>query len=386
MDALVLPQRAPLPGSQRTRQRAWEAECIARIEADFSRSADTHLIPVPLPGYPGIEAYFKDESSHPTGSLKHRLARSLFLYALSNGWLREGAPVIEASSGSTAVSEAYFARLLGLPFIAVVPASTSPEKIAAIEFHGGRCHLVERACDLHAASLVLARESGGHFMDQFVYAERATDWRANNNIAESIFRQMQREPHPVPEWIACSPGTGGTSATLGRYVRYRQHPTRILCADPETSVFFDYYEGLQQGRPDPGLTVPNGSRIEGIGRPQVERSFIAGCVDAMVKVPDDLSLAAMRHVSAVLGRRVGGSTGTNFVGLLWAAQRMATEGRRGSIVSILCDSGDRYARSYYDPHWYERQGIDIVQADRQLAGFLQGAPLQGALRHAHAVA
>ncbi len=108
--------------------RQWAREAIRIIEADFQRSADTHLIPLPLPGLPGIELYFKDESSHPTGSLKHRLARSLFLYALCNGWLKPGAPVIEASSGSTAISEAYFARLLGLPFIAVMPATTSREK------------------------------------------------------------------------------------------------------------------------------------------------------------------------------------------------------------------------------------------------------------------
>src|SRR5690606_37388104 len=161
-------------------------------------SADTHLIPLQLPGCPGIDVYLKDESSHPTGSLKHRLARSLFLYALANGWLRAGAPVIEASSGSTAVSEAYFARLLGLPFIAVIPRSTSPEKIAAIEFQGGRCHLIDHACTINEVSARLARETGGHFMDQFTYAERATDWRANNNIAESIFKQMAEEPHPVP--------------------------------------------------------------------------------------------------------------------------------------------------------------------------------------------
>lgn len=105
--------------------RQWAREAIRIIEADFQRSADTHLIPLPLPGFPGIELYFKDESSHPTGSLKHRLARSLFLYALCNGWLKPGAPVIEASSGSTAISEAYFASLLGLPFIAVMPATTS---------------------------------------------------------------------------------------------------------------------------------------------------------------------------------------------------------------------------------------------------------------------
>ncbi len=118
----------------------------------------------------------------------------------------------------------------------------------------------------------------------------------------------------------------------------------------------------------------------------MERSFVAHCVDAMVKVPDALSLAAMRHVSRVLGRRVGGSTGTNFVGLLCAAQRMAAEGRQGSIVSILCDSGERYARSYYDAAWYERNRIDIAEADRQLARFLDGAPVASVLRQAAASA
>src|SRR6516164_5406174 len=91
--------------------RAWLSEAIGKIEADFNRSADTHLVRLQLSQYPGIDLYFKDESSHPTGSLKHRLARSLFLYALCNGWITSGSTVVEASSGSTAVSEAYFARL-----------------------------------------------------------------------------------------------------------------------------------------------------------------------------------------------------------------------------------------------------------------------------------
>ena len=113
---------------------SWQGTAIRRIEADYHRSADTHLIPLPLPtlAAQGIDLYLKDESTHPTGSLKHRLARSLFLYALCNGWVREGTTIVEASSGSTAVSEAYFARLLGLPFIAVMPRSTSPEKVAQI--------------------------------------------------------------------------------------------------------------------------------------------------------------------------------------------------------------------------------------------------------------
>ena len=87
-------------------------------------------------GADGIDLYLKDESTHPTGSLKHRLARSLFLYALCNGFIREGTAVVEASSGSTAVSEANFARMIGIPFFAVMPRSTSPEKIATLGKHG----------------------------------------------------------------------------------------------------------------------------------------------------------------------------------------------------------------------------------------------------------
>ncbi len=335
--------------------RQWAREAIRIIEADFQRSADTHLIPLELPGLPGVELYFKDESSHPTGSLKHRLARSLFLYALCNGWLKPGAPVIEASSGSTAISEAYFARLLGLPFIAVMPASTSQEKIAQIAFYGGKSHLVQDPTQIYAESERLAQESGGHFMDQFTFAERATDWRANNNIAESIFQQLRFERHPEPSWLISSPGTGGTTATLGRYVRYRQHSTRVLCADAERSVFFEFY---QTG--DASLRLDCGSRIEGIGRPRVEASFLPSVVDAMIKVPDALSLAAMHYLARRLGRHVGGSSGTNLIGALLVAQQMVAGGESGSIVAILCDGGERYATSYYDQDWLTAQGYELA--------------------------
>ena len=91
--------------------------------------------------------------------------------------------------------------------------------------------------DVRAASQCLAAATGAHFMDQFTYAERATDWRGNNNIAELIFRQMAAEPHPLPVWIVVGAGTGGTSATIGRYLAYRRLPTSLCLADPEASVY-----------------------------------------------------------------------------------------------------------------------------------------------------
>jgi len=338
--------------------RAWVDEAIRRVEADNNRSADTHLHVFPLPQTWDVDLYLKDESVHPTGSLKHRLARSLFLYALCNGWVQDGTTVTEASSGSTAVSEAYFARLLGLPFVAVMPASTSPEKIELIEFQGGRCHLVEDSATIYDEARRLADETGGHYMDQFTYAERATDWRGNNNIAESIFEQLALERHPVPTWVVVGAGTGGTSATIGRFVRYRRHHTRICVVDPENSAFFD---GWASG--DPWHTVPvgsRGSRIEGIGRPRVEPSFLPAVVDAMVSVPDAASIAAMRWCSEVTGRFVGGSTGTAMWGALRLVAAMRSAGEAGSVVTLLCDSGDRYVHTYYDDTWLASQGLDIA--------------------------
>ncbi|WP_199039009.1 PLP-dependent cysteine synthase family protein [Glycomyces salinus] len=351
----------------RSHDRDWTHWAITAVAADANRSADTHLLPFPLPEEWGVDLYLKDESVHPTGSLKHRLARSLFLYAICNGWLGEGTPVFEASSGSTAVSEAYFARMLRLPFTAVMPASTSRSKIAQIEFYGGKAHLVGDPTAAVSEARRLAGAAGGHFMDQFTYAERATDWRGNNNIAESIFEQMRLEPHPVPAWIVVGAGTGGTSATIGRYVRYQCHATRLCVVDPERSAFFAGWRDA-----DPDATSEHGSRIEGIGRPCVEPSFVPDLVDRMVKVDDAESIACLRWASERLGRPLGGSTGTNLVAALSIIAEMREAGRTGSVVTLLCDSGQRYRTSYFDDEWLDEQGIDLDPARERLAGLLPG--------------
>jgi cysteine synthase A len=352
----------------RSRPRKWVDNAVRLIEADARRSADTHLLRYPLPtawcGLVDVQLYLKDETTHITGSLKHRLARSLFLYALCNGWIGENTTVIEASSGSTAVSEAYFAAMLGLPFIAVMPASTSSAKIALIESQGGRCHFVAKSSQVYAEAERLAEETGGHYLDQFTYAESATDWRGNNNIAESIFEQLREEQHPIPEWIVVGAGTGGTSATIGRFIRYRRHATRLCVVDPENSAFFPAYA---QGRRD--VVTGASSRIEGIGRPRVEPSFLPDVVDRMMVVPDSASVAAAHHVSRVLGRRVGPSTGTNVWGAFGVLAEMVAQKRSGSVVTLLADSGDRYADTYFSEEWLDQSGLNDSAPSTVLAEF-----------------
>ncbi|PKI91632.1 cysteine synthase [Actinomycetales bacterium SN12] len=343
----------------------WVSSAIRVLEADGNRSADTHLHLFPLPSEWGIDLYLKDESVHPTGSLKHRLARSLILYGLVNGLIDEDTTLVESSSGSTAVSEAYFARMLGLKFITVVPRSTSQEKIDLIEFYGGSCHFVDHAEEISPEARRLAAGCHGHYLDQFTFAERATDWRGNNNIAESVFSQLSQERHPVPRWIVVGAGTGGTSATFGRYVRYRRHPTEVAVVDPEGSAFYAGWKG------DPDATGQP-SRIEGIGRPRMEPSFVPSVIDEMIPVPDAASVAAIRLLRERTLHWTGASTGTNLYGAFELISRMRDAGETGSVVTLICDSGVRYVKTYYDDAWVAAQGWDLAPHRERMQRFLDG--------------
>ena len=345
--------------------REWVHHALATLAQEAARSADTHLLKLDFPGFPGIDFYFKDEASHPTGSLKHRLARSLFLYALCNGLLREGQTVVDASSGSTAISEAWFARLLGLPFIAVMPACTAPAKIRDVRALGGECDLVDDPTHVHAAAAAHAARGACH-LNQFGLAERATDWRGNNNIAESIISQLARETHAEPAWIVCGAGTGGTSATIGRYLRYRRLDTQLCVAEPTGSGFVHGWRTR-----DRGAVASQPTLIEGIGRPCVETGFLFEVVDYVLDVPDTASIAAAWLLEERFGRRYGGSSGTNLVACLQLAATMRAHNQRGSIVSLLCDRGERYAQTLFDPLWLEARGIDLAAWDTALRASLQ---------------
>lgn len=336
--------------------RDWVYRALACLEQEAARSADTHLLRLDLPAFPGVRFYLKDESSHPSGSLKHRLARSLYLYALCNGRLQAGQAAIDASSGSTAISEAWFARLLGLRFIAVMPESTAPGKQREIRALGGECDLVPDGADCAEHARRRAEREGLCYLDQFGLAERATDWRGNNNIAESILRQLQREPDPAPAWIVCGAGTGGTSATIGRYLRYRRLPTRLCVAEPAGRAFATGWTARDRHAVASACSV-----IEGIGRARVEPGFLFEVVDRVEEVADTASLAAMLQLEELLGRRYGGSSGTNFVACLQLACEMHQRGEQGSIVTLLCDRGERYAETLFSPDWQRAHGLHPEQ-------------------------
>lgn len=342
----------------------WAAKALNILVAEDNRTAETNLYQLDLPALIGIDLYIKDESAHPTGSLKHRLARALFHHGICSHNIDATTTIVESSSGSTAISEAYFARLLGLKFIAVVPQATAEAKIKAIEGYGGQVVVVkDREVSMSAAKL--AHEINGYYMDQFTHAERVSDWRHKKNIAAAIFDQMLMEEHPEPSWIITGAGTGGTSAIIGRYLRFTQRSTRLCVVDPDNSIYFDFYKTRQKG-----IESPSDSLIEGIGRPRVEASFMPEVIDHMIQVKDAHSLAAMRVLNERFGLKAGASTGTNLYGALQLANDMMSRAEKGSIVTLLCDLGSRYDSTYYSDTWLAKRGFQIDREINRVKHFL----------------
>ncbi|MFE2447705.1 PLP-dependent cysteine synthase family protein [Streptomyces sp. NPDC059426] len=343
---------------------SWAAEAIRRVRTDGPHLTPTPLRPLPLPAIRDVEIYIKDESAHPTGSMKYRLVRAMFCAAIASGAIRSDTPVIAATSGAVAVAGAHFARLLGLGFTAVVPATTSVDVLARIEGEGGRWQVGERPpAAVQEEARTLAEQFGGHFLDHFSDAERAVAGCGEPTIADEIFDQMSGEPHPIPEWIVTGAGTGATSAAIGRRLRRHGDPTRLAVVDPENSAYFPAWAS---GCADYTTGMP--SRIPGIGRPRTEPGFLPTVIDLMIPVPDAASIAAMRWLRAAAGIEAGPATGTNFWGTCYLVARMRQAGTRGSVVTIIGDIADPYRNTHLNTEWVRARGLDPApyEADIEL--------------------
>ncbi|MFF5206377.1 PLP-dependent cysteine synthase family protein [Streptosporangium sp. NPDC000396] len=334
----------------------WAAEAIARLDEDMARTGLTPLRSFPLPADWGVRLWLKDESVHPTGSLKHRLARALFRTAITAGHITQGTAVVDAAGGMMAAAQAYFARMLGLPYTAVMPRKSSGE---GVERLGGTCRYVHPPLAVYGEAAKLAEEMGGHYMDY--YSSAATvDWHGES-LAEELLDQVDQ----CPAWIVVGAGTGATSAAIGHHLRERRLPGRLAVVDPENSA---YFPGWTTGAAD--YTTGMLSRIEGIGRPRMEPAFASSLVDLVVPVPDAASVAAARRVREVTGLAVGPASGTNLWGALELIIRMHARGERGDVITVIGDVSERHLRTCHDDVWAEAAGLDWRPHAARLARLL----------------
>jgi len=360
----------------------WLRHAIRLMWRDREMAGITPLIRLRLPFNPKISIYLKNESKSQTGSLKHRVAWALIMDALVDGKIGPKTKLYEATSGNTAIGEAYYARMLGLPFTAVMRPGISGGKLRAIHALAGRARIVEPGVSpAEFIEQIAATEPGAYNINQFANAERALDNFQGHpsmsmNIANEIFQQLQGGDHSCPSWFVAGAGSGGTATSIARYLRKwadvgASCPAQLAVVDPEDSALYAWY---QTG--DTTITVPKSSRIEGIGsRGPVmfgsTFSLLREGVSRMIKVPDTDSVAAMHFVSRLIGEDVGPSTGTNFCGALHLADEMHQQGKSGTIITIICDGGERYRENYYDAQWIRAQGLYDADRFKRLEAYWQ---------------
>jgi cysteine synthase A len=129
-------------------------------------------------------------------------------------------------------------------------------------------------------------------------------------------------------------------------------------------VFYEFYRTN-----DKNLTRSRGSNVEGIGRPRVEPSFIPEVIDVMLQIPNAATYASIYFLDHILGRKCGGSTGTNLYGAIQLMSEMDKHGESGSVVTLICDSGERYLDTYYSDAWLKENGYHIEPYLSQLQRF-----------------
>lgn len=369
-DASKEVSKAPREGARPLVNPAWTRQAIRIMWAERRRSGVTPLIMLQAPFNKNLRLYLKDESKSPTGSLKHRVAWAEVMSGLVDGHIGPDTHLFEVSSGNTAIGEAYFAKVLGLPYTAVMRPGVSELKLKAIRHYGGNIAIAPDGTtpSAHLEKLMDARQDN-YNLNQFANTQKALDHfdadpEQSMNMAGEIFRQLRSEPDNCPEWFVTGAGTGGTATSIARYLRKwadfggRNCAPSLAVVDPEDSVVFDWYlSGNEE------LRIARNSLIEGIGLsgPLVfgkTFSLLRTGVSQMLKVPDSASLGGMQLLSDLVGFEVGPSSGTNFYGALHLLERMHREGRSGSVVSIICDDGRRYRDKYYNPAWISGAGLD----------------------------
>jgi cysteine synthase A len=348
-----------VPYSQTLILNEWQQNALKKLEEEYKISGITSM--QLLGTWQGIGLYLKHEEQQLTGSHKHRLARSLLMDAISRGLVDKDTIVVEASSGSTARSEAYFAHLLGIPYIAVMAADTDHEKIKAVRDFGGTVELCESRVDIIARASTIAKQYHGYFLDQFTNATRATNYK-ENNIGSELMEQLGKKH---PDYVVCGIGTGGTTATLKRHFEFCGNTkTKVIAGDPENSAFYDIWR-----TGDKNIVKTKGSRIPGIGRPYYSASFLPEKIERVIPVKDADSIAMIHWLKKYYGLNAGPSTGTNLVVCFQLMADMLKRGEQGAIVTFLCDGGHLYSR-YYDPQWLMEQAFDLKPQLKKMQQFL----------------
>jgi cysteine synthase A len=302
----------------------------------------------------GCAIYGKAEFMNPGGSVKDRAALAIIQDAMESGALKPGGIIVEGTAGNTGIGLALVSNALGFRTVIVIPDTQSEEKKSLLRLQGAE--LIEVPAVPYANPDNYVKYSGRLAAELAARTPEGAIWANQfDNVANRRSHEMTTGPEIYDQLdgnidgFVCAVGTGGTLAGVGRALKARNNAVKIALADPMGAALYAYYTS--------GELKSSGTSItEGIGQGRITANLVDAPIDIAYQIGDEEALPILFDLAQQEGLLLGGSSAINIAGAIRLARDL---GPGKTIVTILCDSGERYASKLYNPAFLREKNLPV---------------------------
>jgi len=297
----------------------------------------------------GCEILGKAEFLNPGQSVKDRAALSIVRAAEEDGSLKPGGVVVEGTAGNTGIGLAMVCSALGYRCKIVMPRTQSQEKKDAVKLLGAELVEVDAVPYANPNNYVHFSERLAKETPNAIWANQFDNTANRDAHVQTTGPEIFEQTDGKVDGFICAVGSGGTLGGVSLALKARNPNIQIGVADPFGSKMYSYFN-------DGVLQTEGGSITEGIGQGRITENLKDIIVDKAYQISDKEALEVIFELNQLEGICLGGSSGINVAGAIRMAREM---GPGHTIVTILCDYGQRYQSKVYNPEFLREKGLPV---------------------------
>ena len=298
----------------------------------------------------------KAEFLNPGQSVKDRAALEIIRDAESRGLLRPGGTIVEGTAGNTGIGLALVARALGYKTVIVIPETQSQEKKDALRLLGAELVEVPAAPYRNPNNYVrlsgrLAEQIAKSDPNGAIWANQFDNVANRQAHVKTTAPEIWRDTGGKVDGFICAVGSGGTLAGVAEGLRSQSKSVKIGLADPDGAALYSYYTTGE-------MKSSGGSITEGIGQGRITANLEGFTPDMSFNIPDSEAIPLVFDLLEHEGLCLGGSSGINVAGAIRMGREM---GPGHTIVTILCDYGNRYQSKLFNPEFLASKDLPVPE-------------------------